>query len=236
MIFVRQINNPQVDRSNLETPEAKTPFERKSDKVSKWLLKPPLYSDFLRLLMAWRVWIAGAIAGAVVAALIFMIAPPQFRAQATVLVDQNVEQVIPEERSDLLIYTYLQRETDKLVELAWSDQVLSQLSSATGIPITGLRDGRLFLGQPGEGGWHFMASASDPESASAIASAWAKSFVEVVQAKPAGINPLLEINFTQGQDMPVKRAVSMGVYIFSGTLLGGTLLAFGLLFFDRKEV
>ena len=81
-----------------------------------------------------------------------------------------------------------------------------------------------------------MASASDSESASAIASAWAKSFVEVVQTKPAGINPLLEINFIQGQDMPVKRAVSMGVYIFSGALLGGTLLAFGLLFFDRKEV
>jgi uncharacterized protein involved in exopolysaccharide biosynthesis len=215
--------------------DANTLFERKKDKVNKWLLKPPLYSDFLRLLMAWRVWTAGAAVGAVVAALIYLVAPQQYRAQATVLVDQHVEQVIPQERNDLLIYTYLQRETDKLVELAWSDQVLSQLSTEIGIPVASLRDGRLYLSQPGEGGWHFLAVAEDPETASTIASAWAKSFFKAVQAKPAGINTLLEVNFTQEYDLPVKRAVSVGVYVFNGTLLGAVLLAFGLLFFDQKE-
>lgn len=203
--------------------------------MKKWLLKPPLYSDLLRLLMAWRVWIAGAIVGAVVAALVYFVVPPQYRAQATVLVDQNVEQVLPKEGSDLQILTYLQRETDKLVELAWSDQVLSQLSTETGIPGASLREGRLYLSQPSDGGWHFLANAPDPETASAIASAWAISFIEAVQAKPAGISPLLEINFTQGQNLPVKRVVSEGVYVFGGALMGSTLLAFGLLFFDRKE-
>jgi len=203
--------------------------------LRKWLLKPPQSEEFLRLLMAWRVWVAGAVVGAVVAALIYNFAPPPYRAQATVLVDQNVEQVIPQERSDLRIFNYLQRETDKLVELAWSDQVFSQLSSAIGIPVAELRDGRLYLSQPSDGGWHFLANDSNSETASAIASAWAKSFVEVVHSKPAGISPLLEINFTQGQDLPVKRAVPVGVYIFSGALLGAALLAFGLLFFDRKE-
>jgi hypothetical protein len=150
-------------------------------------------------------------------------------------VDQHVEQVIPQERSDLLVYTYLQRETDKLVELAWSDQVLSQLSTEIGIPVASLRDGRLYLSQPGEGGWHFFADAEDPETASTIASAWAKSFLKAVRAKPAGINTLLEVNFTQEYDLPVKRSVSVGMYIFNGTLLGAALLAFGLLFFDQKE-
>jgi uncharacterized protein involved in exopolysaccharide biosynthesis len=203
--------------------------------MKKWLLKPPAREEFIRLLMAWRVWVAGAVVGAVVATLIYVVAPPQYRAQATVLVDQNVEQVIPVERSDLLIYTYLQRETDKLVELAWSDQVLSRLSTETGITVAGLRDGRLYLSQPGEGGWHFLANAPDSETASAIASAWAESFVEAVQAKPAGISTLLEINFAQGQNLPVKRAVSAGEYVFSGALLGAVLVAFGLLFFDWKE-
>ncbi len=203
--------------------------------MKKWLLKPPKSEEFLRLLMAWRVWVAGAVVGAVAAALVYVVAPPPYRAQATVLVDQNVEQVIPQERSDLLIYTYLQRETDKLVELAWSDAVLSRVSTSTGIPVADLRGGRLTLSQPSDGGWHFLASAPDPGTASAIASAWAGSFVEAVQAKPAGISTLLEINFTQEQDLPVGRTVSMGVYVFGGALLGAALLAFGLLFFDRKE-
>ena len=169
------------------------------------------------------------------AALVYFIAPPPFRAQATVLVNQNVELAIPEELTDELIYTYLQRETDKLMEIAWSDQVLSQLSSETGISISSLRNDRLFLTQPGEGGWHFLASDSDPLVASRVASAWASSFVEAVEVKPAAISKLVEINYTQKYDLPVKRNVSTGVYIFGGALLGAVLLALGLLFFDRKE-
>jgi capsular polysaccharide biosynthesis protein len=204
--------------------------------VKKWLLKHPTYEEFVRLLMAWRVWVTGGVLGAIAAAIVYLFIPPQYRAQATVLVDQNAEQVIPQERSDLLIYTYLARETDKLVVLAWSDQVMSQLSNETGVTVANLRNGRLHLSQPSDGGWHFLADASDPHTAAMIASAWAKSFVDAVQSKPAGISTLLEVNITQGQDLPVRRSISMGVYVFCGSFLGVALLAFGVLFFDRKEV
>ncbi len=203
--------------------------------MKKRLLRRPSPQHIAGLLQAWRFWFLSAILGALLGGLAYFVFPPSFRAQATLLVDQNVEQVIPQERSDLLIYTYLQRETDKLVELAWSDQTLADVSSQTGIPVADLRDGRLHLSQPSDGGWHFLADAPDPATASAIASVWAQVFVDQVQSKPAGISTLLEINLTQGQDLPVKRAVSMGVYVFSGALLGTVLLAFGMLFFDRKE-
>jgi uncharacterized protein involved in exopolysaccharide biosynthesis len=201
----------------------------------KLMLRPPAYDDLLHLLAAWRVWIGGAVLGAALAGIAFLISPPPYRAQATVLVDQNVEQAIPEEETDLRRYTYLQRETDKLIEIAWADRILLSVSAQTGLPVAKLRDGRLHLSQPGDGGWHFLADAPDPETASALASAWGKTFVEVVQTKPAGINSLLEINFTQQQDLPIRRVVSIGIYVFIGALLGITLLMLVLLFFDRKN-
>jgi uncharacterized protein involved in exopolysaccharide biosynthesis len=203
--------------------------------MKKLLLKPPAYDDLLHLLAAWRVWISGAILGAAIAGIAYIVSPPPYRAQATVLVDQNVEQAVPEEETDLRRYTYLQRETDKLIEIAWSDQTLSRITAQTGISVSKLRDGRLHLSQPGDGGWHFLADSPDPGTASALASAWGDAFVEVLQSKPAGINTLLEINFTQKQDLPIRRAVSIGIYVFSGALLGITLLMLALLFFDWKN-
>jgi uncharacterized protein involved in exopolysaccharide biosynthesis len=203
--------------------------------MKKLMLKPPAYDDLLHLLAAWRVWIGGAFLGAAIATIVYLLAPPSYRAQATVLVDQNVEQVIPQEQTDLRKYTYLQRETDKLVEIVWSDQTLSRVTAQTGLPVTDLRDGRLHLSQPSDGGWHFLADAPDPVKASALASAWAGAFVEELQSKPAGVSPLLEINFTQQKDLPVRRTVSLGIYVFAGALLGISSLALILLFFDRKN-
>ncbi len=203
--------------------------------MKKLMLKPPAYDDLLHLLAAWRVWIGGAFLGAAVATIVYLLVPPSYRAQATVLVDQNVEQVIPKEKTDLRKYTYLQRETDKLVEIAWSDQTLSYVTAQTGLPVAGLRDGRLHLSQPSDGGWHFLADAPDPVNASALATAWARAFVEELQSKPAGISPLLEINFTQQKDLPISRTVSLGIYVFGGALLGISSLALFLLFFDRKN-
>lgn len=203
--------------------------------MKKLMLKPPAYDDLLRLLAAWRVWIGGAVLGAAIASIMYLIVPPPYRAQATVLVDQNVEQVIPQEETDLRKYTYLQRETDKLWLIAWSDETLSRVTAQTGLPVAKLRDGRLHLTQPSDGGWHFLADAPDPGTASALASAWAGAFVGELQSKPAGISPLLEINFTQQQDLPITRTVSIGIYVFCGALLGITLLALGLLFIDRKN-
>ncbi len=204
--------------------------------MKKLMMKPPAYEDWLRLLAAWRVWLGGAFLGAILASIVYLIAPPPYRAQATVLVDQNVEQVIPRETTDLRKYTYLQRETDKLIVIAWSDQTLLRVTAQTGLPLDALRDGRLHLSQPGDGGWHFQADALDPKTASTLASTWAGAFVQEVQSKPAGISSLLEVNFTQQQDLPLSRAVSLGVYVFAGALMGISLLALILLFFDWKSV
>lgn len=203
--------------------------------MKKLMLKPPAYDDLLHLLAAWRVWIGGAFLGAAIAGIVYLVAPPPYRAQATVLVDENVEQVIPVEATDLRKFNYLQRETDILVVIAWADQTLSRVTVKTGLPVAQLRDGRLQLSQPSDGGWHFLADASSPAAASALASAWAGAFVDELQSKPAGISALLEINFTQQQDLPITRSVSLGIYVFCGALLGITLLALGLLFFDRKN-
>ena len=203
--------------------------------MKKLIIKPPAYDEFLHLLAAWRVWISGAVLGAAIASIVYLIAPPPYRVQATVLVDQNVEQVILQEQTDLSKNTYLQRETDKLVEIAWSDDTLSRVTAQTGLPIAQLRDGRLHLSQPSDGGWHFLADAPNPGSASALASAWAGAFVTELQLKPAGINTLLEINFTQQQNLPTQKAASLGIYVFSGSLLGITLLMLFLLLLDWKH-
>jgi hypothetical protein len=203
--------------------------------VKKWLLKPPLYDDFLRLLMAWRIWVAGSILGAVVAALIYVVAPPQYRARATILVDQNVEQALPPDTSSGEIYIYLQRETDKLVVVAWADSTMAVVSNQTGIPVAVLRDGRLHLSQSGDGGWHFFADAQDRVTSSAIASAWARSFYGALQDRGPGVSQFLQTSLSQVENLPGQRKVSMGVFIFSGALIGAVLLAFLLLFFDRKE-
>jgi hypothetical protein len=203
--------------------------------MKKLLLTTPDRDDFIRLLGAWRIWFGGAVLGAALAAGAYLLFPPSYRAQATVLVDQNVEQVIPQERTDLLAFNFLERETDKLKEIAWEDQTIAQVSAQTGIPVSALRDGRLILSQPSDGGWHFLADAPDAQTASKLASAWAGAFFRAVQAKPAGINPYLEVNYTQQQDLPVWRSVSLGTYVFAGALIGICLLALGVLFFGRKE-
>ena len=202
--------------------------------MKKWYLKPPTYEDFSRLLMAWRVWFGGALVGALLATALYFIVPPPYRAQATVLVDQNVEQVIPQEQTDLRKYTYLQRETDKLWEIAWADQTLARLSAETGIPVADLRDGRLKLSQPSDGGWHFIADSPDPQIASALASAWAKAFYDEVMTHPAGISSILEVNLTQESNLPVGRAVPLGLYVFSGALIGVALFSLGLLLFGHS--
>ena len=199
------------------------------------MLKPPIYGDFLRLLMAWRVWVAGAVLGAIVAALIYFLAPPQYRAQATVLVDQNVEQVLPPDASVTDIFIYLQRETDKLLVIAWADSTLASVSNQTGIPVGALRNRRLHLSQSGDGGWHFFGDAPDVATAIKIASAWAQSFYSALKDQGPGVSPFLQTSLSQIDNLPVQRKVSLGVFISSGGLIGVILLAFLLLFFDWKE-
>jgi capsular polysaccharide biosynthesis protein len=203
--------------------------------MKKFFLRPPGSNDFIHLLFAWRVWMAGAILGTAVASILYLVIPPRYRAQATVLVDQNVEQVVPQEQSDLQKFNYLKRETEKLVGIVWSDQTLARVGEQTGYSLAQLRDGRLSLTQPGDGSWHFLAYARDPLVAAKLASAWAGAFVAEVQASSQAIAPLLEVNVTEQKDLPVSRVPSLGIYVFSGSFFGVVFLAIMVFVIDRKN-
>ena len=60
-----------------------------------WLFSPPSLDDLARLLKAWRFWSIGVILGGLIGAAAYYAAPPLYRAQATVLVDFNLEQAWP---------------------------------------------------------------------------------------------------------------------------------------------
>ena len=116
------------------------------------IFSPPSSDDLIRLLKAWRFWLLGAVAGALISAAVYYIAPPLFRARATVNVDFHLEQAWPQE-TDREQFYYLERETRKLEEIAMSDVVLNEVvSQVSGVTAQGLREGRLQLSQPGNGG------------------------------------------------------------------------------------
>lgn len=210
-----------------------------------WLLKKPAPEDLLDVLTAWRVWVTGAALGAALAALLYFIAPPPYRAQSTVIVDHNVEMVLGQERPDRDLNYYLQRETDKLTLLAYADQTLRPVATLSGLPLDVLRRDALTLSQPGDGGWRFYADAPTAEQARAWAAAWTQSFVAHAQAasqrasapdadNPAVISPYLALHLSQADGLPAQRAVPLGGYLLAGSLLGASVLALALLFTNRK--
>jgi hypothetical protein len=120
--------------------------------------------------------------GALLVGLAYLVFPPPFRAQATVVVDQNLEQAWPDAQTDRSLFTYLGRETSKLMEVAWSDATLQMVvDQVPGTSIAELRDKELQLSQPSDGAWHFWADDPDPERAVQIASAWAQAFTGQVR-------------------------------------------------------
>jgi hypothetical protein len=146
--------------------------------------KKPTQQDesHLWVLGPWRFWLLSALIGAVLAWLLFQVASPHFRAQATVVVDNNLEEAwvyFP----DRQLFQFLARETDRLVELAWSDGVMQVVSAqVVGIPVQDLRGAILQLSQPADGGWHFYATYPDAKIAQQLAAAWATAFVEATRA------------------------------------------------------
>jgi len=184
------------------------------------LFSPPSLNDLIRLLKAWRFWVLGTLAGALLGTAIFYIAPPPYRARATVNVDFNLEEAWPEE-SDRQQFYYLERETRKLEEIAWSDEVMQAVSDANGMDVSTLRDEVLLLSQPAEAGWHFYADDRDPVRAEALASAWAMAFTEYVQvnmAEQVGLNSFVRIDAAQVSDLPINRKVSISTYMTSGAI------------------
>lgn len=203
-----------------------------------FLLATPTPDDVIRLLKAWRFWLLGAVAGALIGTAVYLVAPPAYRAQATVDVDFHLEQAWPE-NNDREQFYYLERETRKLEDIAMSDAVLNAVvSQVKGVDLRELRSGTLQLSQPGNGGWHFVADDRDQRRAEQLAAAWAKAFAQAVQAQVAQPSSALEqfiaVAPTQVEGLTAHRAVSMAIYMLAGAAILLALSGLGLLFFDVR--
>jgi capsular polysaccharide biosynthesis protein len=200
-----------------------------------WLFSPPSLDDLIRLLKAWRFWSVGALVGALIGAAVYYIAPPPYRAHATVLVDFNLEQAWPQ-NTDRQQFYYLERETRKLVEVAWSDAVMETIVETNGdITTQELRNGKLSLSQPADGGWHFYVDDKNPERAAALASRWAQAFVEQVRLQVGaaqGLNSFIEATETQTAQSPRDRSVPVSTYLFVGAVAFLAISSFFVLFFS----
>jgi len=204
--------------------------------LSSFLFSPPSLDDVIRLLRAWRFWILAALIGGALGAAIYFVAPPPFRARAIVNVDFNLEQAWPQE-TDRQQFYYLERETRKLEEIAWSDAVLQKVADADGkVTVRELRAGILQLSQPGEAGWHFYADDAHAPRAESLASAWAQAFADAAQANirtQAGLSSSIQLEVTQSANLPKQRNTSVSVYLLAGTIVAWFIGAFVVLFFHQ---
>jgi hypothetical protein len=204
----------------------------------KLIFAPPSPDDLIRLLKAWRFWLLGALAGALIGAAVYYIAPPPYRARATVNVDFHLELAWPQ-NTDREQFYYLERETRKLEEIAVSDAVLNSVTSqVSGVTVQQLRVQKLQLSQPGNGGWHFFADDRDPSQAAALASIWAQAFAQNVQAQVAepssGLEQYITATPTQAQSLTSHRSISLSTYFLAGAILFLALSVLVILFFDIK--
>ena len=203
-----------------------------------WLFSPPSMDDLIRLLKAWRFWSVGALIGGLLGAGMYYLVPPPYRAHAIVLVDFNLEQAWPEE-TDRQQFYYLERETRKLVDIAWSDMVMGMVIEAVGDVTTDeLRNGTLSLSQPSEGGWNFYANDDDPERAATLVSTWSQVFVEQVRLRTGlleGPNEYIEATRTQIAQIPRDRSLSLSTYLFVGAMVFLAISSFFVLFFSKPK-
>jgi hypothetical protein len=201
------------------------------------VLAAPDSEDLIRLLKAWRFWLLGAVAGALIGAAASLVVSRPYRAQATVNVDFHLEQAWPES-SDREQFYYLERETRKLQEIAMSDAVLKAVESQVdGIAFEDLRAGKLRLSQPGNGGWHFYAYDRDPGVAQRLASAWAQQFATQVQAQVAqpssGLERYITAQPTQIERLDVRPTVTTSEFMLVGASLFLALAGLGFLLLQR---
>jgi len=200
-----------------------------------WLFSPPSLDDFTRLLKAWHFWSVGVLIGGLLGAAVYYIALPPYRAHATVLVDFNLEQAWPQE-TDREQFYYLERETRKLKEIAFSDTVMESIIENNRLnTVTELRNEKLSLSQPAEGGWHFFATDNDPQRAEELASAWARAFATQVTAQVVsaeGLNAFIQVDVTQAASLPVERSLSLSTYLFTGVIGFMALASILVLFFN----
>jgi hypothetical protein len=148
-----------------------------------------------------------------------------------------LEEAWPQD-TDRQQFYYLERETRKLKEIAWSDEVMQVLSAGLLIPVEELRGGKLMLSQPVEAGWHFYAEDQNPERARELAGAWAKLFESKVQENVTngqGLNSFIRVDATQTENLPVERNTSLSTYVFNGAILFLTISAIGFLFLNKAK-
>jgi hypothetical protein len=206
---------------------------------SAWLLAPPTMEDLIRVLSAWRMWILGGLLAAALGAAVHVIAPPRFRAQATVNVDFHLEQAWPQS-SDREQFYYLERETRKLVEIAMSDEVLEAVThEVPGVTIQDLRAGAAQLSQPGNGGWHFFGIDPDPQRAAMIASSWARAFSnqvaqQVMNSDAAELEQFITADLTQVTALHSERSAGVGAYMLASVIALLTIMALMLLLIHPK--
>jgi capsular polysaccharide biosynthesis protein len=201
------------------------------------LFSPPSLDDLIRLLRAWRLWALGAMLGAAIGAVVYFVVPPPYQTRATVVVDFNLEEAWPQD-TDRQHFYYLERETRKLEEIAWSDDLMEGLSAEFGISVEELRGGVLDLSQPAEGGWHFYAMDQDADMAERLASAWANAFAEHVTAiigAADGLNSFIEVTVIQSENLPVERSVPLSSYLFIGAMGFLAISTLGILLFKKPE-
>lgn len=188
-------------------------------------------------LLDWKLGFLFMLAGIVLGAAVYFVLPGDYQAKATVVVDMNVEENWVGSPDNEIFY-FLDRETRKLEEFAWSDTVMSKVSEEMGTPITKLREEVLSLSQPKDGGWHFFARSADRALAEHAAASWAVAFADGVNAELSGGNTrgLLEnitVSATQVENLPVERTGSLSVDSLVGAL-GGWLTGILLILFRKK--
>lgn len=203
------------------------------------LFSAPSFDDFIHLLRAWRFWLLAGLLGALVSSAAYGLFPPPYRARAVVNVDFNLEQAWPQE-TDRQQFYYLERETRKLEEIAWSDVVMQAVAQADGrVSVEQLRGGVLTLSQPAEAGWHFYAQDEDPARARILASTWARAFVRAARtdlAAQSGMSSFVRMRVTQADVVPDGRSLSSAAYLLAGVLLGWLVGALLFLFFNRARI
>lgn len=137
--------------------------------------------QLVRVLQSWRLWLAGALVGALLGWGVYAIFLPPYRAQASAVVDYNVEDLWISKLNTQYSFFY-QRETRKLKEIAYSDETMESIAAQVdGFSVEDLRGGKLLLSYPYGGVWHFWVEDEDPAKAELLANAWAKIFLERVR-------------------------------------------------------
>jgi hypothetical protein len=206
----------------------------------RFVLSVPAPDDLIRLLRGWRFWLVGAFAGALLGTAAFYLAPPPYRARATVIADFHLEQAWPQ-NTDREQFYYLERETRKLEGVAMSDATLADVvRQVPGVSTQQLRDGILQLSQPGNGGWHFFATDASLAQARALAGAWANAFVaearrQIDAAAPGGLEPYITLDAAQTVDLPASRSPTRAAYMVAGALSLLALGAFSILFVGPRS-